>query len=321
MAQNAIASFADGVFFVPLATVLNAALVVPTIARTLGVSEQPGGLRPESPLGAGRLAPTLLERLKDLLRDRQMLLVLDNLEHVLDAASDVSELLSACPALKILVTSRAVLRVRREREFPVPTLSLPNPRIVTGLEQLSKFAAVALFVQRGQEASPNFVLTEENAPMVAEICVRLDGLPLALELAAGRMKMFSVQVILMRLNPLKFLTGGPRDLPARQQTMRNAISWSHDLLSAEEKALFRRLAVFTGGCTLEAAESVCRAASDANLEVLDGLSSLVENSLVQRQTTNGELRFTMLETIREYALECLVASGAKATLGFLLRVA
>ncbi len=312
VAQKAVEDFADGVFFIPLATVPDAALVVPTIARTLGVSELPGGLRPEGPLGAARLAPTLLERLKDVLRDRQMLLVLDNFEHVVAAASDVSELLSACPALKILVTSRAVLRVRREREFPVPTLALPNPRTVTGLEQLSKYAAVALFVQRAQEASPNFVLTEENAPMVAEICVRLDGLPLALELAAGRMKMFSVQMILMRLNPLKFLTGGPRDLPARQQTVRNTIAWSHDLLSAEEKALFRRLAVFTGGCTLEAAEAVCRAASDAKFEVLDGLYSLVEKSLVQQQTSNGELRFTMLETIREYALECLVASGEMA---------
>ncbi len=316
VAQNAIEGFADGVFFVPLATVPDAALVVPTIARTLGVSEQPDGPRPESPVpmmetpGAARPeATTLLERLKDLLRDRRMLLVLDNFEHVLAAASNVSELLSACPALKILVCSRAVLRVRREREFPVPTLALPNLKTPTSSEQLSRYAAVALFVQRAQEATPDFALTNDNAPMVAEICVRLDGLPLALELAAARMKLFSVQVILMRLNPLKFLTGGPRDLPARQQTMRNAISWSHDLLSEEEKVLFRRLAVFRGGCTLEAAEAVCHVASDAKLEVLDGLSSLVEKSLVQRQTTNGESRFTMLETIREYALECLKASG------------
>ncbi len=316
MAQNAIEDFADGVFFVPLATVPDAALVVPTIARTLGVSEQPGGLRLESPLpimekpGAARpAATTLLERLKDFLRDRRILLVLDNFEHVLGAASNVSELVSACPALKILVCSRAVLRVRSEREFPVPTLALPNLKNPPSSERLSKYAAVVLFVQRAQEASSGFALTNENAPMVAEICVRLDGLPLALELAAARVKLFSVHVILTRLNPLKFLTGGPRDLPARQQTMRNAISWSYDLLSAEERVLFRRLAVFRGGCTLEAAEAVCHVATDAKLEVLDGLSSLVEKSLVQQQTTNGELRFAMLETIREYALECLMASG------------
>ena len=191
------------------------------------------------------------------LRDRQLLLALDNFEHLLPAAPVVSDLLRACPGVKILATSRAPLHLRGEREYPVPALALPDPSRPEPVAQLIQYEAIRLFVERAQAAKPAFALTDENAAAVAEICRRLDGLPLALELAAARVKLLPPQALLERLDErLKLLTGGARDAPARQRTLRDAIAWSHDLLSPHDQTLFRRLAVFAGGCTLEAVEAV-----------------------------------------------------------------
>ena len=236
--------FEDGVSFVGLAPVLDPALVGSAIAQALGVGEATG--RP------------LLESVKDHLRERELLLLLDNFEHVLAAAPLVADLLAACRRLKVLVTSRAVLHLRGEKEVAVPPLALPAREHVLSLPALAGYAAVALFVERARDARPDFAITSENAPAVAEICRRLDGLPLAIELAAARVKLLPPRALLARLeHRLALLTGGPRDLPARQQTLRDTIAWSYDLLDPAEQALFRRLAVFVGGCTLEAAEAVC----------------------------------------------------------------
>ena len=259
----------------------------------------------------------LLESLKESLQDRQMLLVLDNFEQVVAAAPLVAELLAACPRLKCLVTSRVVLRLSGEHEFPVPPLELPDPRRLPAIDTLSQYAAVELFIQRALAVRPDFRVDNDNAPAVAEICVRLDGLPLAIELAAARIKLFPPQAMLARLGRrLELLRGGARDMPDRHQTLRQAIAWSYDLLEASEQVLFRRLAVFARGCTLEAVEAVCQAVHDPvagpgqSLEVLDGVASLVDKSLLrQQEQASGEPRFRMLETIREYGLECLTASG------------
>ena len=214
--------------------------------------------------GCGRRAGSpLVEVLTAFLRDRQLLLVLDNFEHLLPAAPVVSDLLRACPGVKILATSRAPLHLRGEREYPVPALALPDPSRPEPVAQLMQYEAVRLFVERAQAAKPDFALTDENAAAVAEICRRLDGLPLAIELAAARVKLLPPQALLERLGErLKVLTGGARDAPARQRTLRDAIAWSHDLLAAQEQTLFRRLAVFAGGCTLEAVEAVANADGD-----------------------------------------------------------
>jgi predicted ATPase/class 3 adenylate cyclase len=296
-AADLLDEFADGVFFIDLAPISDPELVASAIAQPLGVRESGG--------------QPLRESLKASLREKQVLLVLDNFEQVLAAAPLVAELLAAAPRLKALVTSRALLRLRGEKEFSVPPLSLPEPRQFVPLETLSQYGAVALFIQRAQDARPDFAVTNETAPAVAEICSRLDGLPLAIELAAARVKLFSPAALLSRLESrLKLLVGGPRDLPARQQTLRDAIGWSYDLLGEGEKALFRRLAVFVGGCTLEAAEAVCNAEGDLGADVLEGVAVLVEQSLLrQEEGLEGEPRFTMLETIREYAVERLEESG------------
>jgi len=259
----------------------------------------------------------LFDSLKESLQDNQMLLLLDNFEQVVAAALLVAELLVACPHLKCLVTSRVVLRLSGEHEFPVPPLELPDPRRLPAVETLSQYAAVALFIQRALAVKPDFQVNNDNAPAVAEICVRLDGLPLAIELAAARIKLFPPQAMLARLGRrLELLRGGARDVPDRHQTLRQAIAWSYNLLEAGEQALFRRLAVFTGDCTLEAAEVVCQTVDDPaagpgqSLEVLDGVASLLDKSLLrQAEQASGEPRFRMLETIREYGLECLTASG------------
>jgi predicted ATPase/class 3 adenylate cyclase len=302
VAADVLDDFEDGVYFVPLAPISDPALVVSTIAQMLGVREIGGR--------------SSLESLKDSLRDKQTLLLLDNFEQVVSAAPMVAELLAACPKLKILVTSRVALRLSGEHEFPVPPLALPDPRRLPAVEVLSQYAAVTLFIQRALAAKPDFAVTNESAPAVAEICVRLDGLPLAIELAAARVKILPPKALLARLlgatggSLLQLLTGGPRDAPARHQTLRRTIAWSYDLLDAEEKALFRRLAVFVGGCTLDAAEALCNVAGDLELDVLEGVASLVDKSLLrQQEQAEGEPRFQMLETIREYALECLTASG------------
>jgi len=298
VAAELIEDFVHGVFFVDLAPIREANLVTSAIATTLGVRESAG--------------QPLLATLKDYLRDKRMLLLLDNFEQVVDAAPVVAELLAVSPQLKALVTSREVLHLRGEKEVPVTPLALPDPAHLPPLDQLSQYAAVALFIERALDARPDFVVTNANAPAVAEICAQLDGLPLAIELAAVGLKLFGPEALLVRLSSrLSVMTGGPRDLPVRQQTIRNTIAWSYELLTEGEQTLFRRLGVFVGGCTLEAAEAV----STLNVQtlersnVVDGLAALLDKSLV-RQTVDGDQpRFAMLETIREYALEQLEVSG------------
>src|ERR687894_671090 len=288
--------FEDGVFFVPIAAITDPALVAPTIARLLGLSE--GAQTPE-------------ELLEGYLRDRQTLLLLDNLEQVLEAAPIVERLLSNAPNLKILATSRIPLGLYGEYEFPVPPLSLPDPDSLPPLEHLTEYEAVRLFVERARAVKPDFVLTEENGPAVVEICERLDGLPLAIELAAARIKLLPPRVLLDRLgNRLKILTGGARNLPERQRTLRNAIEWSYGLLDEGEKLLFGRLGVFSSGATLEAIEAVCDAEGDLPTDVFEGASSLLDKSLLrQEEGAAGEPRFVMLETIHEFANVKLEDSG------------
>ena len=231
-----------------------------------------------------------------------MLLLLDNVEQLVEAARQLADLLAAAPLLKLLVTSRAPLHVSGEHEFPVPSLSLPDPTMLPEIASLSHYESIALFVERAQAVNADFALTEENAPAIAEICVELDGLPLAIELAAARAKLLSPQALLARLGQrFDLLVGGPRDVPSRQQTLRATIDWSYGLLSPTEQALLTHIAVFTGGCTLEAAEAVCGAD-----RLLEGLSTLIDNNLLrQEEQPDGEPRFTLLETIRAYALERL----------------
>ncbi|HEV2745575.1 MAG TPA: helix-turn-helix domain-containing protein, partial [Rubrobacter sp.] len=297
-------SFADGVVFVPLAPLRDPALVPSAVAEALGVRE-----------AADR---TLLETLEHHLRDRQTLVLLDNFEHLLAAAPVVAELMGACRRLTALATSRAPLRLAGEHQFPVSPLPLPEAGAPpTSASGPARSAAVELFCQRARAVAPSFELTAANAEAVAQICRRLDGLPLAIELAAARVKLFSPRALLDRLQRgLQLLGRGARDLPERQQTLRGTVAWSYDLLDAEEQALFRRLAVFAGGCSLEAAEVVCSPGADApeDGDVLQGLASLVDNSMVSPSEAsargeNGEPRFTMLETIREYADERLESSG------------
>ncbi len=265
------------------------------------------------------------ERLRSYLRDKQLLLLLDNFEQVVDAAPIVAELLAGCPQLNVLVTSRVPLHVRGEKEIAVSPLALPPtmddrrpmtddaPSDLVSSRSLviTQYAAVQLFIQRALDVQPTFTVTNANAPAVAEICYRVDGLPLAIELAAARIKLFAPEALLARLiNRLALLTGGARDLPARQQTLRAAIDWSYDLLDARAQTLFTHLGVFVGGCTLEAATLVCNGNGDQSPDMLDRLELLVESSLLVRVNgADGELRFGMLATIREYALERLEASG------------
>jgi predicted ATPase/class 3 adenylate cyclase len=322
--------FPNGVWFVALAPISDPGLVASTIAQAFGVREAGG--RP------------ILDSLKDNLREKQIVLLLDNFEQVVDAAPLVAELLAVAPGLKVLVTSRAPLHLSGEREFAVPPLALPpqEPRtknqepglaqdtvldsrfsVLSSVEELTQYEAVRLFIERAQAVKADFAVTNANARAVAEICHRLDGLPLAIELAAKRVKLLSPQALLAQLeHRLHVLTGGARDLPARQQTIRNTIDWSYNLLDAAEQALFARLGVFVGGFALEAAEAVLgaegRGLSEESMapvlspqsSALDGLASLLDKSLLQHtEGLDDEPRFTMLETIREYALERLAASG------------
>ncbi len=297
LAHDLAANYSDGVVFVALASITDPDLVIPTIFQALGIQEGSG----QSPL----------ERLKEYVQQKQVLLVLDNFEQVVSTAGQVANLLAACPELKILVTSREILHVRAEHEFPLPPLALPDLTHLPALEALSQNAAMALFIQRSQAVKPGFQLTSVNAPTVAEICTRLDGLPLAIELAAARMRLLSPQALLTRLS-LQLLIGGTRDVPARQQTLRNTIAWSYQLLDAQEQCLFGRLCIFVGGCTLEAVEALCTALGDGNGSVLDGVTSLMDKSLLrQTEQAEEEPRLMMLETIREYGLEVLEASGEK----------
>jgi predicted ATPase len=303
VASGLVEYFPGGIHFVPLSPLSDPGLIASLIVQTLGLREAGG----QSPL------EILKKNLQDSLH-APMLLLLDNFEHLVQAAPTVAELLVMGPHLKILVTSRAALHVYGEHEFPVPPLALPDPRSVPPVEVLSQYPAVALFVQRAVAAKPDFELNRENAPAVAEICARLDGLPLAIELAAARVKVLSPSSMLTRLaSRLQLLTGGARDLPQRQQTLRAAMDWSYDLLNAAEQKLFRRLSVFVGGCNLEGVEAVCHTKGDLDLDLLDGMASMVDKSLAQQvEQAKGESRFVMLETIREYALEKLKASGEEA---------
>jgi predicted ATPase len=299
VAEELLDQFPHGVFFVPLADDRDANQFVSRVAQQLEVRE---GGRP------------LLENLKDYLRDKHMLLVLDNFEQLISAAPTIAELLSTAHQLKILVTSRVTLNLHGERDFPVPPLELPQIETELRAGDLVSNESILLFVERAQAVHPNFKLTDDNASAVAEICRRLDGLPLALELAAARVKLLTPGAILARLDDrLKLLTGGARDLPPRHQTLRNTLEWSYSLLNEGEKMLYTRLSVFVGGFTLEAAEAICN--PEGHLDILEGLTSLVNNSLLrQDETADGEPRFGMLETIRAYALERLAESGEMQSL-------
>ncbi len=272
-ARELAAGFAAGVRFVPLASLGSPELVLPAIARTLGIGESHQG--------------EFLRDLTEQLASTELLLVLDNSEHVLAAGTDLVPLLAGCPALKLLVTSRAALHVSGEHELAVPPLSLPVERGTWTFDQIAASEAVRLFVERAGAVQNGFRLTPANASDVAEICRRLDGLPLAIELAAARVKVFPPRALLARLERrLPFLTGGPRDAPARLRTMRDAIAWSHDLLDAGEQRLFRRLAVFVGGFTLDAAIEVGGDGSLSEEAVFEGISSLVDQSLLQPAGTD-----------------------------------
>ncbi len=284
----------DGAYFVNLAAITNPDLVPLAIAQAVDIREAS-----DEPLE---------KSLKDYLRDKQALLVLDNFEQVVAAAPLVADLLRCCARLKLMVTSRTPLHVRGEQEFPVPPLALPDPNCT---DDLLQYPSIALFVRRAQDVKPGFALTEENAAAVAEICRRLDGLPLAIELAAARIKLLSPQAMLARLERrLPMLTGGARDLPDRQRTMRDTIAWSYDLLDECAATLFRRLAVFVGGCTLDAVEAVCNTDGVLGEDVFGEIEPLVDKSLLRwEESVDGEPRFEMLQTIREYALEQLIEAG------------
>ncbi len=302
VAADRLEDLPNGAWFVDLAPLSDPAFVPSAIAMALDVREAPGR--------------SLLQVVQDYLRDKRLLLVLDNFEQILAAAPVVADLLAGASGLQVLVTSRASLHLRGEHEFPVPPLALPPHAAAPTVEGLGQYAAVRLFIASALAVKPDFVVTNATAPAVAEICARLDGLPLAIELAAARSKLLGPEALLARLeHRLPLLTGGARDLPARQQTLRNTIAWSYDLLDSEEQRLFRRLAVFQGGATLDAIAAVYNADGDLASDMLDGLGSLVDKSLLwHEEKAEGEPRFGMLETIHEYAGEKLVESGEWAEL-------
>ena len=305
--------FPEGICFLSLAPLTDPDLVLPAITQELGVYE----------VGASGEKSVMLERLQDLIGRRKLLLVLDNFEQVIGAAMDIAELLSGCSRLTVLVTSRELLRLSAEHLYPVPPLALPDLQHLPLVKSLAEVEAVDLFITRAQAVQPLFALTPENAVPVATICGRLDGLPLAIELAAARVSLLPPVAMLARLEKrLSLLTAGARDAPARHQTLRAAIAWSYDLLHSGEQQLFRRLAVFVGGCTLEAAEAICAAggAGGDSVGFLEALASLLDKSLLQHERpqqnhARGEpARLYMLETIREYALEQLAASNEAAAI-------
>src|SRR5829696_7110232 len=302
-AADLLEDFQGGVFFVSLAAITDPDLFFTEIAGALDMRESG-----DAPLE---------DVLKEYLGRRELLLVLDNVEQILSAVPLVGELLSAAPRLKLLATSRIPLSIYGEHEYAVPPLSVPDPKWLPDLGAISQYEAVRLFIERAGAAKAGFEITSENAPAVAEICVRLDGSPLAIELAAARTKLLPPKALLARLsNRLKLLTGGARDLPARQRTLRGAIEWSHDLLDEGEKTLFARLSVFAGWRTLEAREAVCDAAGDLPVDAFEGVSSLLDKSLLGREEASDEQsRFVMLETIHEYAREKLRESGEAEELG------
>jgi predicted ATPase len=302
LASGLVHHFDDGVFFVDLAPIGDPELVMPTIAQAPGLQEA----------GVGRTGDVLLR----YLRQRRILLLLDNFEQVLDAASEVVELLEACPWLKVLVTSREALHVRGERRFPIAPLELPDMRQLPEFDALIHYPSVSLFIERAQATDPDFTLTQENARDVVAICVGLEGLPLAIEMAAARIRHLSPAEMRRALsNRLSLLTNGARDLPPRHRTLRNAIKWSYDLLNQAEQRLFRQAGVFVGGFTLEALNAVCSfqvSQADVPVSAFDALNSLLDKHLVhqERQVSKpGKARFVMLESVREYAIEQLGEHG------------
>jgi predicted ATPase/class 3 adenylate cyclase len=302
-AADLLDDFSDGVWFVELSTITEPRLVLPTIAQTLGVKEAAG--------------QPIIDTLKSYLKEKRLLLLLDNFEQVAEAAGQVGQLLAASAGLKVLSTSRIPLRIKGEKEYSVPPLGLPDIKHLPPLERLTQYEAVRLFIERAADVKADFQVTNENAPSVAEICIRLDGLPLAIELAAARIKMLPPHSLLVRLSQrLRLLTGGARNLHARQQTLRNTIEWSYDLLDDGQQHFFRRMASFSGGRTLEALEAVCNYDGELQVDVFDGAETMLSNSLLQqREGSDGEPRFWMLETIHEYAREKLEESGEAEALG------
>lgn len=299
VAHELLHIFPDGIFFIPLASI-NADLVLIIIAQTLGLavtSERP-----------------LFTRLQEFLAEKRLLLLLDNFEHVVVAAKHIVELMTHCLQVKVLVTSRSPLRVRGEYEFPVPPLVLPDPQRHEAVEIVALYPSVMLFVQRAEAIKPAFQLTNTNVHTIAQLCVRLDGLPLAIELAAAHIKVLPPLALLARLeHRLELLTGGAQDLPERQQTLRNTIRWSYELLSSDEQLLFRSISVFTGGCTFEAIEILLKNAH-ITIQLLNSVAALIDKSLLlQIEQASGEARLYMLETIREYGLECLIENGERDT--------
>jgi predicted ATPase/class 3 adenylate cyclase/DNA-binding XRE family transcriptional regulator len=289
--------YADGVFVAPLAPLRDPEQVIEAIAQVLSITDVSN--------------PSLFGQVQRSLKSKQMLLVLDNFEHVAAAALLVAELLATCPSLKIVITSRVALHVRAEREFAVPPLSLPDLKRLPDLVALTQYESIALFIERAQAVKSDFQVTNATAPAVAGICVRLDGLPLAIELAAARAKYYTPQMLLARLEQgLSVLSGGAHDLPARQQTLRATIAWSYELLSLQEQQFFRRLAVFVDGWSWQAAEQVCTAASGLVGDILEGLESLGDKSLLRQEgQEDSEPRWGMLQTLREFGLEVLTSAG------------
>jgi predicted ATPase/class 3 adenylate cyclase len=296
VAAQRLSKYADGAFLVELASISDPDLVASSIAVALDIRES--------------TEQELSETLATALREREMLLVLDNFEQLVQAAPLVTRLLEAAPRLRVLVTSRALLHVHGEHEYPVTTLAIPDAASLPSLAALSQYEGVSLFVERATTANAGFAITNEVAPAVAEIVARLEGLPLAIELAAANVRLLSPQAILGRLGSrLTFLGGGPRDLPARQRTLRDAIDWSYGLLKPAEAALFRRLAVFVGGWTVDAAEAVC-SPSELGFDAFVGLTTIVDQSLIRAaEDGEDEPRFMMLETIREFAADQLAGAG------------
>ncbi|HEY3059586.1 MAG TPA: LuxR C-terminal-related transcriptional regulator [Chloroflexota bacterium] len=296
LARELTAEFADGIYLIDLSLLSDPQLVPSAIAAALGVREWS--------------SQPVLQRVQERLRDRVALLVVDNFEHLLASAPVLNEVLATCPSVKVLATSRMPLGLYGEHEFPVQPLAVPDVHLAQTCSEVAPVEAVQLFIERAQATRPDFELTDANAATVAEICIRLDGLPLALELAAARVRLLTPAALLSRLErSLSLLTGGARDRPARQQTLRAAIDWSYELLEPGEQRLFRQLGVFTGGFTLEAAEAVCELSGPPALDVLDSMEALGRASLVRQVDHAGETRFEMLETVREFAAEQLEQSG------------
>jgi predicted ATPase/DNA-binding CsgD family transcriptional regulator/transcriptional regulator with XRE-family HTH domain len=297
IATNLLDIFVDGVYFVSLASISDAALVLYTISQTLGFED------------AGEQSP--LELLKNKLRGKELLILIDNFEQVTAAAPLLEELVAACPRLKLLVTSRTVLHSRNEQEFPVPPLALPDLKNLPDVEELSRFSAVSLFIQRSQAAKPDFLMNNANAYAIAAICVHLDGLPLAIELAAAWIKLLPPQTLLERLgHRSELLTNRRPNVPIRQQTLRNTLVWSYNLLDAQEQWLFRILSIFVRGCTLEAIEAICNSLDITTKNILGTTISLIDKNLLQQiEQAKGVPRLMMMATIREYGLECLASHG------------